>query len=73
MEKTAETALAIGGISITECPGFDRANVEMIIDQRYDDCRVLDVVLKDGRCGRIDSRTSPVSLDEALFWLKGGK
>lgn len=73
MDKTAESALVFGGFNVTVCPWFDRANVSWIIDQRYDDCRILEVVLNDGRSCRIDSRTSGISIDEAMFWLRGGK
>ncbi|KJH75609.1 hypothetical protein [Pseudomonas sp. ES3-33] len=73
MDKSSGTSLAIGGISVTHCPRFDRAEVSMIVDARFDDCRILDVVLKDGHRTRIDSRTSPVSIDAVLFWLKEAK
>lgn len=71
--ESAEKPLVFGGYKIHSCPALDRTDVAMILDCRFDDCRILDVVLKDGRCGRIDSRTSPISIDAVMLWLKEGK
>lgn len=73
MIKKTETDLSLVGISITHCPNLDRADVAMICDQVYDDCRILEVFLNDGRGFRIDSRTSNIDIGEVLSWLRGGK
>jgi len=73
MKKQINPAFSLGGISISHCPGLDRRDVSMVCDCVYDDCRILEVSLNDGRGFRIDSRTSNIDIDEVLFWLKGGK
>jgi hypothetical protein len=73
MDKSRLNPLELGGISITHCPSLDPKNVSMVVDCRYDDCRILEVMLNDGRGFRIDDRTSNIDIDEVLIWVRGSK